>query len=268
MGCFALATYYGITQAVRFIENQDSSTISQKIFNHEPNNKYPTFTICVKGTNIYSSNEIALFEQTELTSLQYVDLLEGNEGYRYMYDLKDGTYKKESANLSSIFMKNNFSILSPLPSDIIVGTRFIAQNDFQSTHYGYGEETVNLPNVPFHIGHRTPDETCFTRDFLDESRLLRVYDEVFLSRKLLETENNYNLEAKIIFHYPGQLIERMKVPSYQFKLNEIGAENMFWEGRISQVSVLKNRPKSQRPCYDGGESYDTRIRQDTIKKVG
>ena len=134
MGCFFLATYYGITQAVRFIENKDSSTISQKIFNHAPNNKYPTFTICIKGKNIYSSNEMVLFEQTELTSLQYVDLLEGNSGYRYKYDEKDRTYEKESVNLSCIFNRNNFSILSPRQSDIIVGTHFIAQNDFHSTH--------------------------------------------------------------------------------------------------------------------------------------
>ena len=135
-------------------------------------------------------------------------------------------------------------------------------------HYGYGEETVNLRKVPFHIGHRTPDETCFTRDSLDELGLIRVYDEVLLSRKLLVNENNHNVEAKIIFHHPGQLIEKMKAPSHQFKLNEINSENMFWEGKISQVSVLKNRPKSQTPCYIGKESDDTRIRQESIMKAG
>ena len=267
IGCFTLATYYGITQAVRFIKNKDTSVISQKIFNHAPENKYPTFTICMKGENIYSINEHTLFEKAELTPLQYVDLLEGNGGYRYEYDEANHTYEKKFVNSSSIFKLYNYSILSPSPSDIIIGTHFIARNDFQSTHYGYGEGTVNLRNVPFHVGHRTPDETCFTRDSSDELGLIRVYDEILLSQKLLITENNQNVEIKIIFHYPGQLIDQMKAPSHQFKLTGPNSE-MFWEGKISQVSILKNRPKSQTPCYTGDESDDTRIRQHLIKKVG
>ena len=267
-GCFTLATYYGITQVVRFIENKDSSIVSQKHFNYEPQNIYPTFSICMKGENIYSINEHILLEKTEQNLLQYVDLLEGNEGYRYKYDETNHTCERESVNASSIFKLNNYSILSPNPSDIIIGTHFIARNDSQNTHYGYGKEIANLRKVPFHIGHRIPDETCFTRDSSDELGLIRVYDEVLLSQKLLVPENNHNVEVKIIFHHPGQLIERIKEPFHQFKLNEISSRNMFWEGKITQVSVLKNRPRSKTPCYTGDTSDDTRIRQESIKKVG
>ena len=37
--------------------------------------------------------------------------------------------------------------------------------------------------------------------------------------------------------------------------------------KVSQVSVLKNRPYSNPPCYDGNVSDDTRFRQEAIKRI-
>ena len=53
LGCFALAAYYGVTQVIRYLQNKDMSVITHKRFNHVPNNKYPIFTICLKGKEIY-----------------------------------------------------------------------------------------------------------------------------------------------------------------------------------------------------------------------
>ena len=225
-GCFTLAIYYGITQVVRYIENKDTSTITQRTFNDAANNKYPTITICLKGKEIYWRNEHTLFDRIEMTSLQYTDLLKGNNGWRYKYDEIKRLYYKEHLNESSIF-KLGFSDVFLHPSDIIVGTHFLARNDIQSTHYGYGEEKVNLVDIPFQIGYRTPDETCFTRDSSDDIGLIRVYDEILLNRSLLDPGSNQNLEAKIIFHYPGQLIDRIKTPSHRFALKEMSPDDMF-----------------------------------------
>ena len=92
---------------------------------------------------------------------------------------------------------------------------------YQSTHYGYGQEAANLEEVPFHIGYQDADETCFTRDSPDETGLIRLYDQVFLNRVLLEPGNNRRLEVKIVFHYPGQLIGQINSPAHQFFLEEM-----------------------------------------------
>ena len=86
LGCFALATYYGITQVIRYVKNDDLSTIHKRIFNEAPENLYPTFSICLQGNDIYWKNEKSLFELTGLISSQYVDLLQGERGRMYKYD--------------------------------------------------------------------------------------------------------------------------------------------------------------------------------------
>ena len=267
IGCFVLATFYGITQVVRYIENKDSSIISQQIFNDKLENTYPTFTICLKGKEIYWKNEQDLIEKTGMTSSQYVDLLKGEKGYGYKYNETTHLYRKESVNENKILQIYDSSFYLN-PSEIIVGTQFIAQNKIQNTHYGYGEEAVNLPGIPFHVGHQASDEICFTRDSTYESGLFRAYDEVLLNRSLLDAGNHRHLEAKIIVHNPGQLMEHIKTPSHQFILEDMKDKNRFWEGKVSQVSVLRNRPDSSPPCYDGPLTDDTRFRQEAIKRKG
>ena len=266
LGCFALAIYYGVTQVIRYIENNDLSTITQQTFNDVPNNKYPTFTICLKGKDVYWKNEKMLLDQTGLSSVQYVDLLEGKGGFGHKYNEKSRLYEKENINVSRALQMDTSSIFL-LKSDVIVGTHFFAENNLQSTHYGYGKETANLQDAPFHIGHRNPDESCFTRDSNDATGLIRVYDEVLLNRTLLHPGNNMNLEVKIIFHYPGQLVENIERPTYHFFLEEIKSNPMFWEGKIPQVSVLKNRPDSIPSCYDGNVSDDKRLRNKAITMI-
>ena len=70
------------------------------------------------------------------------------------------------------------------------------------------------------------------------------------------------LKVKIIFHYPGQLIKKMEKADYQVMLKEIETTNEIFEETVSRVSVLKNRPDSYLPCYNGDLSDDVRSRQE------
>ena len=270
MVCFALAAYYGITQVVRYVDNKSSSTIAHKIFNEEPNNKYPTFSICLKGKEIYWRNEHYLFEQTGMTSSQYVELLEG-KGWKYDYNEANHLYKKEYTNESTIRNHDAHRVFLD-PSDVIVGTHFFAEYDHQSSHFGYGVEKVNLKEIPFQIGHQLPDETCFTRSSSDETGLIRVRDEVLLNASLLDLGNHLSLAVKLILHYPGQLIDKIETPHHQLILNEMrsngNSNKMLWEGKVVKVSVLKDRPDANPPCYDGDVSEDSRFRQEVLNQMG
>ena len=179
-----------------------------------------------------------------MTSPQYVDFLEGN-GWRYQFNDTTGLYKKEALNERSIIKHELLEDILD-PSDIIVGTHFVSQYDLQSTHYGYGVEKVNLPDIPFHIGHQSSDQICITRNSSNEKGLIRIYDKVFLNGSLLELGDHLNLEAKLILHFPGQLIDKIETPLHSTTLKEMhykrASDQMFWEGKIVQVSVLKNRP--------------------------
>lgn len=268
--CFALATYYVITQVVRYIENKDSSAISQKTFNEEPNNKYPTFSICLKGKEIYWKNEHLLFSETGMTSSQYVDFLEGNR-WRYNYNATTRLYEKERLNDRNKLMRKVTEAFLDIP-DIIVGAHFESQADHQTTHFGYGTEYENLQETPFHIGYQSSDEICYTRNFLDEIGLIRTRDVVYLNGSHIEIGNHLKLVLKFIMHYPGQLMEKIDTPLRRVTLKEIhsngNSDEMFWEGKIVKVSILRNRPDAFPPCYDGVVADDVRFRREVIKKIG
>ena len=83
--CFLLAAYFSLTQVIRYIANEDTSSIAHKQFNQRPQDMYPTFSICLKGRDIYWDKEEWLFTTLGVTSAQYVDTLMGH-GKRYEYD--------------------------------------------------------------------------------------------------------------------------------------------------------------------------------------
>ena len=269
-GCFTLAIYYGITQVIRYVQNKDASIISRRIFNDETFNIYPTYSVCLKGKDIYWKNDQDLFQQTGITSPQYVEFLQGKQAWKYIYNESRRLYEKEPINEESLRQVEIPGMFLD-PSEVIVGTHFVSENHNWSTHYGVGEDDVNLKHVPFHIGYQTSDEVCFTRDSSDRLKLIRLYDEILFNRSLTNVGNNRRLDVKVIFHYPGQLIERLNIPSQQFNLENMVnkySETMVWKWKVSQVSVLKNRPDSFPLCYDGDDNDDTRFRQEAVKKVG
>ena len=81
LGCFLLAAYMTLTQIIRFLGNGDTSIITHKKFNQSPQDKYPTFSICIQGRGIYWNHVDNLFWVFGMTSEGYVEMLKGN-GWR------------------------------------------------------------------------------------------------------------------------------------------------------------------------------------------
>ena len=128
-GCFVLALYYATTQVLRYLKNQDSSTITYKQFNEIPDNRYPTFSICLQGKEIYWKAEPLIFERFGVTSLQYVDYLKGM-GWQYNYNETSKLYKKEHLNASrySSFPKDVIPGSFLQPFDVIFRTQFVSRD--------------------------------------------------------------------------------------------------------------------------------------------
>ena len=101
LACFLLAAYFTLTQVVRYLSNEDTSSIAHKQFNETPQDKYTTFSICFKGRDIYWRKEERLFQMLGVTSSQYVDTLKGH-GQRYEYHEETGFYNKERVDLSNV----------------------------------------------------------------------------------------------------------------------------------------------------------------------
>ena len=216
LACFFFACYFTATQFALFCENRDSSSIAYKPFNLSPTDKYPTFSICLKGHQIYWQQEKFLFDTTGVTSSQYTNILRG-AGTRYKYDEETRLYLKESVGLDNISTVS-FDQMLLNPTDLFVEVDLFAYDDRQSTHYVALNKRSNSSKLPFDIAYQTADEICFSRNSKDGMDLTRDYDLISLSTSLLQPGNHLDLELRVITHYPGQLLRSFDNPSYSSTL--------------------------------------------------
>ena len=266
LACFFLASYLTITQIIRYLENRDASSIAYKQFNLTPIDKYPTFSICLEGPEVYWNQEKLLFNSFGITSAQYVQFLTG-QGIRYEYNETIGLYQKESIDISNDpSLISSFESISMLQSDIIVGVDLVAERNYHTVQYEVGKETSNDTQIPFYIGHQTPNEICFTRISSDDEDLTRMYDLISLKRSLLDPGNHLNLKLRIIVHYPDQLLRSFDNPSFQSSLKGYSA-NKVLELKISHVTILRKRKDSNVPCNDTIKNDDLRLKMEILKRI-
>ena len=264
--CLLLATYMTLTQVLRYLENGDASSITHKQFNRKNLDQYPTYSICLKGYEIYWAQENMLFEKLGLTSSQYVDALQGN-GWRYQYDELTRFYRKQNFDINNI---TRFDLIEAFlePSDIIIGAEFQTQNKEHITHYGDVENVgTNMKRIPFEIGYQTPNQICFTRKSKYEDDLIRLYDQLSLNPVLLKPGNNRKVKIRIIIHYPGQLISNLDNPTFRATFGAY-RKNKVLELKISRVTKLRKRPDSNVPCNPNMGNADHTFQRYVVKHVG
>ena len=247
LACFFFACYFIAKQFAHFSQNRDSSSIAYKPFNLSPADKYPTFSICLKGHQIYWQQEKFLFDTTGVTSSQYTEILRG-AGTKYNYDEETRLYLKESVGLDNISTVS-FDQMLLNPTDLFVEVDLFAYDDRQSTHYFALNKRPNSSKLPFRIAYQTADEVCLSRNSKDELDLTRDYDLISLSTSLLQSGNHLDLELRVITHYPGQLLRSFDNPSYSSTLASYDKHKLL-ELKVSHITTLRKRPTSNVPCND------------------
>ena len=265
--CFLLAAYMTITQIVRYLENRDASSISYKQFSQTPRDRYPTFSICFQGAELYWYYDTLIFKDFGITPAQYEPILKGEIGFKYEYEYTTRLYRKvpiDIRNVSNIgFQQQLYLNLS----DILVGLEFVTKEAKNTIRYGNGEKGKLIQQLPFYIGYQTSDTICFTRKSNDDFRLVRVHDWLSLKTSVMENGMYDDVELQIFVHYPGQLLRSFENPSFRSSFNVYQVWKLL-ELKISHVTVLRKRPDSNVPCNNEVEDDDAYLQLEIIKLVG
>ena len=69
--CFFFAIYMTIIQVARYLEDKDAPVIKYRKYNQAPRDKYPTFSICFKGTHLYWYHDEKIFDSYGVTESKY-----------------------------------------------------------------------------------------------------------------------------------------------------------------------------------------------------
>ena len=268
--CFLLAAYMVYKQASRHFRNNDASSISFKEFNKNPQDRYPTFTFCLKSRRsemyYYFKNSLKAYG---IGHKEYDRLLEG------IYGMEEVRHM-DIQNISAI---DHEDVTLKLQKDVLRGFGFRTKNCNNSVNYGYeyrnnGKYGHNdcpetrkwSGKLPFYVSHQDPKRICFTRegDFNDNEK--REEDWLLFDWETLK-EINDALLFQIYVHHPGQLTRVIGKPTFESAIRDL-SDSSYLALKLSQVSILRRRPDANAPCNIELQDDESRFRKEIVKNVG
>ena len=254
----------------RYLEDRSTTSISYKHYNDKPEDKYPTYSICFKGTNFYWRHDFKIFDEYGLYSYQLKEMLKGEPTFSYEHDRISKLYKKIPTSFKNDLKINAFHFNL---KDILVETSFTGDDSRRYVLNKNFSTTELLEDQPFHLDYQTPDMICFTRDskhYIDTIRLedVIVLNETMQYNAYLFPYKNITYEdasIDIYIHYPGQLIRSLDTPSFTSSFPEYHW-NEILEMKLSQGTILRKRSDSISQCNHEILNYDLYLRKSICTK--
>ena len=139
---------------MQFLENADSTAIHYRRFNLSPKDKYPAFSICFTGSELYWYRANSIFKRFGLRSFKFEEMLKGEEVFRHDYNYSSMLYNKipvHSMHVDNVDTRQFYLKIS----DILSGLEFATDYDETSIRYGIGIRGKEVEEIPVSYTHLT-----------------------------------------------------------------------------------------------------------------
>lgn len=241
-------------QLQNYAENHEISYVTNRLFNAQEKDTYPSFSIC-----LYSSFGL-IFKQNKN--------IFGFKGWKGGYTYRKMLLGEKSS--SNQFRKINFDeVAVNLLRDIV--TRFTAVKKDGLILEQWNAIDINY-NVPFILEYQDPNQICITRKREFKKDLILKYETITLN-----TERLYNVTADlhVYIHRPGELTRILHRPTISFSLNDykemlrspLRGKNQY-RFQIDYVEIMRKRPDALIPCNESFFNDDEKYRNVIIHTVG
>ena len=264
-------------ETMRYMNNDDTSTIRYKNFAESYQDMYPTFSVCFfdKGRgNMYRHLSGALAFSIPISGAEetFVRLLKGQKVVYRQSDEKDFDVR----NISESYI-DAFTIKL---QSIYYGIQFLTENPSDSLSiYSLNDSTTPFP---FYVSYLDPARICYTRSNDQMPNSSRIEDNLsfhfYFKRPGFEEPYSFkeiglkmldqHLIMKIYIHHPGQLLRAFDSPVYESMIRELDTERRLLSFKISQVTILRKRPDSNIPCNPDLYDDDLQLRIQVAEDVG
>ena len=253
----------------RFREDRSATVISYRRYGDSLGHKYPDFSVCVKGDDVYRYNGSSIFEAYKINPTEYKMLLEGKPAYRFKYNAKSRLYDKipllpthETNFTFDEMAKDSYEL-----SDMIQEAEFQTKDARSSIVYRKRkriglEKAVDEP--PFYISYRASKCLCFTRTSIMDGRYnsiaIRNKDYLYLDLSFLDSST----EVNILIHYPGQLMRYLDSPIIALDAPDMKSNK--YQIKVTHSTVLQKRFTKHKPCVKNHD-YDLYLQEAVINKI-
>ena len=253
MICFLSAIFMSASFVRRFNANDNATSITYKKFNRKPQDVYPTFSICFRGTNFHWYNDIGIYDAFELRPEQYETMVKGETAFRYEYDTSLRLFSKRPTFLNNETSSESKSFHLQL-SNFLIEANFTTLNKKDSRFFTT-KNMGNLSELPFSINYQTSEAICFERDSTYVSNLIRMEDVLTLRRSLMENVLYKDTDIQIFIHYPNHLIRSLAMPSFTSSFPHY-QHNKQLSFKMAQSTMIRRRPDYNDPCNSAMVDYD------------
>ena len=246
----------------RFLDDANETAISYKKYGETSEDKYPSFSVCFEGDDLYHFNESAIFNAYGIHLSDYEMMLNGETAFQYDYDPSSRRYSKTP-------LPPNYQPSVALAAGdlfqfhaIVKQTKLEAQNGSQRAFLVKNEgDSVErfAEDSPLYISYQSLNFFCMTRKESHYSNFVRHQDSVTLDVSLLQP----NTKLQIFIHYPGQLIRsidapRLTIPLHRIvsPMNSLNKAKWVVNVKVSQTTVLRKRSIQTDPCNKMIDDHD------------
>ena len=243
-----------------------------KTFNGDPDDKYPSFTMCFQGDKFHWYNDENIFDSYALNGTQYELMLKGKRATMSQRDENSKLYVKEPVVFGN-HQNVNFTSFYVRPEDFIYELKFFTEKSIADASFLNDRSGNQTLNSFLHLGYQTAEKICFTRNSNDALKTIRLHDSITFDSSIIKRYEDTDLE--IYIHHPNHLIKSFDKPKYKasfryllsiLKPNDDGPKTL--EFKISQIKQLRKRSDSPNPCTKRIVNYDEYYREQLTNQLG
>lgn len=269
VGCFLIALYFTTLFSYEYSENGDVQLITMKHFNNKTSDKYPTFSLCFRGTRFHWYHDLAIFNSYGLNATQYGRMIKGEMAKRYIRSDFNRSYSKKpvfSGNSKSMDFNSFYLQISDFLRSLHFSTESKASDLFISDH----NEWISKKESAMHLSYQTADKICFSRNSNDSPGVFRLHDLLTIDSSIIKFYNETEME--IFIHYPHQLLRTIGKPKFSASFSYLqsilkGKNPNILEFKLTECKRIKKRHDSKEPCNQNIKNYDNHLLQKMGEKL-
>ena len=250
---------------MRFLRNEDTSSIEMREFNTLSRDVYPTFTLCLHSLEGGIFNDRYLNEGFGLDGKKYQNTLRGNEKVCYLEG--PGTICRKNNlypnNISGVIFQKAIPKLSHFV--YFYGVKENSNSRVFASEWSSSENKIDEEeSLPLYLSYQDGKRICFTRKTKFDYGFSRRLESIRMNSTYLVAQTS--LMVIIYIHYPGQTTREFgKNPVGHFDpATRVRHENQM---ALSQITVLRKRSDGNHPC-NSKPNDDELFKKRVIENVG
>ena len=266
--------YLACKDIKRYINNEDSSSISFRTFNESPRDRYPVTTLCFFGRTDADGNilgKMAIYKEKELKKEDF--------SIKKFWKIITGKKNVTAGILEKLpdfsAMTIKLKELTRFYQTMDENGKYINKFQLKNSKKPPSEKNLLVPlknqtSWPFYLSYQSPNQVCYSQRATFSRRFIKFEDSISLDAAKLgkfnpPSDNHGRLH--IYVHYQGQTVRSFGKEVFVLPMKKDETRKRI-NIRLSGFTVIRRRLDGKVHCHPFSEGDDGRFREMVMEETG